>query len=266
MSNEHTILNTDTSLFDEFGRCTPQDLTAAAHQRTRRYFQLAPILRDDKASYERLNQAFAISEHLSLEEFSGRIDKLIANIVANDQLKAMLNGTWVPFVLPKAEYQDIGAAMEQTYLPAVEQAFSSKFPEYSFTNHAPKSLAGQLKAVKESRHTKLLSAMSDDVVVGIYFPALLEYSLPAAIEQIQKLPESCLLAGGYDTAAAFISQPDLLLRKDGYPPLLWLSGLEAAEENTGYHFEAYGYDLSFNRRVHFGHVAEYWASACVVLG
>ncbi|XLM23265.1 hypothetical protein MKD33_18855, partial [Chromobacterium piscinae] len=60
--------------------------------------------------------------------------------------------------------------------------------------------------------------------------------------------------------AAFIGSPDLLLRRDGYPPLLWLSGLDGEKEGVGYHFEAYGYDLTFNRRVHQNMAAEYWAS------
>jgi hypothetical protein len=35
---------------------------------------------------------------------------------------------------------------------------------------------------------------------------------------------------------------------------------------VGYHFEAYGHNLTFNRRPHFGQAAEYWASGLVVLG
>jgi hypothetical protein len=108
--------------------------------------------------------------------------------------------------------------------------------------------------------------MENDVVVGVYFPCLLEYSVQAAREKIAQLPNNCLLAGGYDTAAAFIAAPNLLLREDGYPPLLWLSGLETDSEYAGFHFEAYGYDLTFNRRVHYDHVAEYWASAIVITG
>ena len=33
----------------------------------------------------------------------------------------------------------------------------------------------------------------------------------------------------------------------------------------GYHFEAYGYNLTFNRRPHLGHAAEYWSSGISVL-
>jgi hypothetical protein len=168
--------------------------------------------------------------------------------------------------LPKASYQDIGTALEDDYIPVVEKAYIEQFPEYSFTNHSPKSLQNQLQVTPGGRHQQVLDAMADEIVVGIYFPCLLEYSVPAAVERMATLPENFLLAGGFDTAAAFVSAPELLFKKEGYPPLLWMSGLTSVEENVGYHFEAYGYDLTFNRRVHLGQVAEYWASALVVLG
>ena len=57
----------------------------------------------------------------------------------------------------------------------------------------------------------------------------------------------------------------LLLRRDGYPPLLWLSGVEAEAPDAGYHFEAYGYNLTFNRRPHLGQTAEYWWHGLTVL-
>ncbi|MBV5349669.1 hypothetical protein JZU71_00435, partial [bacterium] len=101
-------------------------------------------------------------------------------------------------------------------------------------------------------------------MVGHYFPCLLEYSVPATIEQLQNTPSEILLAGGFDTCAAFIGSPDLLLKSQDYPPLIWLAALEAERKDVGYHFEAYGYNLTFNRRPHFGQVAEYWASGLVV--
>lgn len=59
--------------------------------------------------------------------------------------------------------------------------------------------------------------------------------------------------------------PDLLLRTDGYPPLLWLTGLAGEKPGIGYHFEAYGHDLTVNRRAHLGQTAEYWWSGISVL-
>ena len=73
------------------------------------------------------------------------------------------------------------------------------------------------------------------------------------------------MAGGFDTAAAFVAAPDLLLRGDGYPPLLWLAALDGEQPGIGYHFEAYGHNLTFNRRAHLDQTAEYWWSGITVL-
>jgi len=169
-------------------------------------------------------------------------------------------------MLPKAAREDIGEALQEDCLPAVLGSFKAEFPKYDFLNHNKDSLAGKLGVAPGSRHERLLEQARASEVVGVYFPCLLEYSLPAALEQMAGLPEQFLLAGGLDTSAAFVALPGLLLRKEGYPPLLWLSALTSEKEGIGYHYEAYGYNLTFNRRAHLGKAAEYWASALVVLG
>ncbi len=252
--------------FDEYGRCLPAVIEAPAHKETRRYFSVTQPEIDYKKIYTRLNDNFNFSMTLSVEEFQQRVVAIIDRLNTDTKYSNINKGVAVPFILPKAQYEDIGEALENDYLAAVQKSFNDMFPEYSFTNHSPQSLKGKLSVVDEARHQKLLNAMQQGVVVGVYFPCLLEYSVPAAIEQQTHLPEEFLLAGGFDTAAAFIGCPDLLLRKDGYPPLLWLSGLAAEKEGIGYHFEAYGYNLTFNRRAHLGKVAEYWASGLTVLG
>ncbi|HEC74403.1 MAG TPA: hypothetical protein ENI26_08525 [Methylophaga aminisulfidivorans] len=261
---QEDIMSETTPLFDEFGRCLPTGLSSHAHQKTRRYFLIDKPEIDYAASYQRLNQAFAISDALSQEQFEKRVSSILDGIANDESMKAILNGVKVPFILPKALYDDIGHAMDTVYLPAVASAFHTSFPKYEFKNHSANALNGQLKVADNSRHQNVLEQMASDVVVGVYFPCLLEYSVPAAVERISSLPKQFSLAGGFDTSAAFISMPNLLLRKEGYPPLLWLSGLASVEENVAYHYEAYGYDLNFNRRVHLGQVAEYWASGITV--
>jgi hypothetical protein len=264
IKSQENVMPEISPLFDEFGRCLPTSLNAPAHQKTRRYFLIDKPDINYSASYERLNQAFSISGVISQEQYESRVRAILADIAVDELMKPILNGVMVPFILPKAIYDDIGKAMESTFLPAVQSAFNSVFPDYDFKNHSPKPLDGQLSVASGSRHEQVLNQMADEVVVGVFFPCLLEYSVPAAIERMATLPEQFSLAGGFDTSAAFVSMPDLLLRKEGYPPLLWLSGLVSTEENVAYHFEAYGYDLTFNRRVHLGQVAEYWASGLTV--
>ena len=45
----------------------------------------------------------------------------------------------------------------------------------------------------------------------------------------------------------------------------WLAGLQGEKPGIGYHFEAYGYNLTFNRRPHLDQTAEYWWSGVTVL-
>ena len=256
----------NNSQFDQYGRCLPRNIKGAAHEESRRYFKLAEQELDYEKIYSRLNTNFSIKDAVSVQDFKLRVEAILQKVSNNPELQPMLNGVFVPFILPKADYNDIGTAMEDIYLPAVGQSFNDAFPDYDFTNHSPVSLKQQFTIEQTGRHQHLIDTMKTDVVVGVYFPCLLEYSVPAARERMASLPDECLLAGGYDTAAAFVAAPNLLLREDGYPPLLWLSGLESDSENAEFHFEAYGYDLTFNRRAHNDHVAEYWASGLTLLG
>lgn len=252
----------NTAYFDQYGRCLPAHLTEKVYEKSRRYFSVVQPKLNYTEIYQRFEQVFDIANDLSLQEFESRAEAILKSLSDT----GITEGVGVPIILPKADYSDIGQALDDIYLHAVQLSFNTKFPGYSFDNHSPSTLEGQFSVAPGSRHDTLIDTMKEGVVVAYFFPSLLEYSVPAAIEQISHLPKHFLLAGGFDTAAAFIGCPDLLLREEGYPPLLWLSGLETATQGVGYHFEAYGYDLTFNRRAHLGSVAEYWASSLVVLG
>ncbi|WP_228488002.1 radical SAM/SPASM domain-containing protein [Rhodocyclus gracilis] len=256
------------ALFDDTGRRRPPaGLSAPAAATTRRYFVCTQPALDYAAIHARLHAHLAAHGEAapSLAVFAARADAILDRLRADPTTAPLLHGVHVPFFLPRAHHDDIGAALDTHYLPAVATAYRERFPDYAFVNHHKSPLAGTLSPTPGARHETLLAAMQAGDVVGYYFPCLPDFSLPAAVEQLGELPAQFLLAGGFDTAAALIGSPDLLLRRDGYPPLLWLAGL-SAEAGEGYHFEAYGYNLTFNRRVHLGKSAEYWASGLVVLG
>ncbi len=252
--------------FDMYGRCVPSRLIAPVHRETRRYFAISQPEIDYPAIHARINKHLGMAEALSAMEFEQRAEAILKDLRADPQTRNLVDGVRVPFMLPKASYGDLGEAIENIYLKSVGGAFSEKLPKYTFVNHHKGGLAGKFSIEPGSRHERLIQAMKQSPVVGYYFPCLTEYSVPAAIEQMASLPAKFLLAGGFDTSAVFIGSPDLLLRTDGYPPLLWLAALRGETEQAGYHFEAYGYNLTFNRRPHFGEAAEYWASGLVVLG
>lgn len=257
------------SLFDEHGRCVPSDgITAAVHRKIRRYFDCTQPEIDYADIHRRISTHLGGNGGLSAADFERRAEAILERLRADPRSGDILEAVRVPFFLPRGieAGRDIGESLDQRFLPAVAAAYVEKFPGHDFINHHKSGLAGRLSIVPESRHDRLYGALAEDCVVGWYFVALSEYSVPAAIEQVAELPEDFLLAGGIDTCAAFIGSPGLLLRTEGYSPLLWLTALAAEKEGIGYHFEPYGYDLTFNRRSHLGAAAEYWANALTVIG
>lgn len=254
-----------SALFDEHGRCIPTGISAPAHRKTRRYFALVQPEIDHAAIHARTSRHLG-NLNITPEEFARRAEAIRNNLQATPQTREILKGVGVPFLLPRATHADYGEALERVYIAAVHDAFAEKFPQYRFTNHHKDSLSGKLGIAAGSRHERLIQALQDGPVVGYYFPCLTEYSVPAALERMATLPSQFLLAGGFDTSAALVGSPNLLLRTDGYPPLLWMAALKTEKELVGYYYEAYGYNLTFNRRPHFGQAAEYWASGLVVLG
>ena len=252
------------SFFDDYGRVIPKGLTAPAHDVSRRYFSFPEIDLDLDQIYSRITRHLDISEDvISLETFKARVEKIRKEIVSNESISGIQNGIGIPFIVPQQKDADIGELLERRFLPAVEASYRECFPDYSFVNHNTDRIVGNLQCSPESRHSTFMEAVETSTVVGILFPCLTEFSIPAAVEQVSALPKNFLLGGAFDTCAAFIGCPELLFKPEGYPPLIWMSGISGPKDDVGYHFEAYGYNLTFNRRAHLGHVAEYWASSLV---
>lgn len=252
--------------FDLNGRCIPTDISAEHHKKTRRYFILEQPKIDYETIHARLVKHLAFKQPISVDAFATRADHILDKLRDNPACSNILNGVHVPFMLPQQASDDIGTRLDQFYINAVKTSFEETYTNNTFTNHYKDSLTGKLSIAVDSRHERLISMQAEQMVVGYYFPCLMEYSVPAAIEQTAHLPEHFMLAGGYDTSAALVGSPDLLLRKDGYPPVLWMAALDTEKQGVGYHFEAYGYNLTFNRKPHFDRVAESWTSGLVVLG
>lgn len=256
----------NSSLFDKFGRAVPQTTQGAVHVATRRRFVCEQPTLDYGAIHARLIKHLAPNATISASDFESRAQAILAKLRKDAKTASITDGVCVPFLLPQGRVDNYGKELEEKYVLAVGESYHATLPSYSFVNHCKVTLSGKVTVVPESRHQRVLDAMSNDVVVGYYFPCLLEYSIAAAIAQTQASSDALLLAGGLDTCAAFVGSPDLLMRKDGYPPMLWFAALLGDEPGIAYHLEAYGYNLTFNRRPHFNHAAEYWGSGMVVLG
>jgi hypothetical protein len=266
---DSSLLSQETAIgiFDPYGRPFPRDLKSAAHAKTRRRFVCEQPVVDYGAIHARLMSAYGHDPStISAAEFERRAEKVLGDLRADPTLSNVAAGVKVPFFLANLTDDDQGRALDATHLPALKRAYVEKFPSRAFVDHNKEPLAGTVTIAQGSRHERVIGAARGTVAVGYYFPCLLEYSVPAALEQVEAMPEKFSLAGGADTCAAFVGSPDLLYREDAYPPLLWFAALTTDDPMVGFHLEAYGYNLTFNRRVHFGHAAEYWGSGVVVLG
>jgi len=254
--------------FDQHGRCTPRSIDAPVHSESRRWF----LFRQPEIDYEKIyartvaHLAEGKTPQTSVAEFKTRAEAILSALRADPASSNIVEGVGIPFLIPATAIEDYGQALEEKFIPGVARAFETELPSYQFTSHNTAKLSGNLTISQESRHDQLVDTVGRQDIVGYLFPCLLEYSIPAARQIMNDLPKQFLLAGGIDVCAALVGSPDLFLRFDGYPPLIWLAALNAENENIGYHFEAYGFNLTFNRRPHLGQVAEYWSGALVVLG
>ncbi|MBT4162878.1 MAG: hypothetical protein HOC70_10285 [Gammaproteobacteria bacterium] len=253
------------NLFNEYGRLVPESLTNAVYEQSRRYFLCDAPSTDLDDIYSRTCNILGPADDLTADDFRGRIEKILSSLESDPATKGITAGVHIPLLIPRMDIDDLGSALEEHYLPAVERAFLQRLPEAEFSNET-NGLAGKLSVRDGSRHGQLLEKLAKQSVVGVYFPAMTEYSVPAAVEQIQRMPENCLLTGGIDLCAALIAAPDALIRKDGYPPTFWLTAIQGESENICYHFEAYGYNLKLYRRAHLGQTSEYWWQGITVLG
>jgi hypothetical protein len=257
-----TVIDHEVDAFEASGRCKPLQAAGSAFK-VRGYFKCSQPKIDYAAIYRRVATHLG-SPQISVEEFERRAQRIRSRIEDQVETAGLLNAVAVPILLPKATHVDLRSALNDHYVPAVAAAFAETLPEYRFVNHHP--VDEELQVHPGCRHQQLLQRLQQEDVVAYWFAAFAEYSIPAARQRESVLPEDFMLAGGVDTAAALVACPDLLLREDGYPPLLWLAALSSARDDAGYFFEAYGYNLTFNHRPHFNQAAEYWNSGLVVLG
>lgn len=247
-------------MFDQNGRLIPHANSVVYRKESRRYFTLAQPKLDLTAIYQRFDKHLKLGGLLSLTDFERRSEEILNGLNKNEATKNMTKGIHVPFIcLPSVD--------EKTYLSAVGESFKDMFSQYSFTNHCKSLVEGKVAA--GSRHDQLLAACKERVVVGWYFAnCLSEYSVPSQREVVQNLPPGLMLSGIVDAASAFVGSPDLLMKNQDnlYPHLLCCSAIVPPDEKFFYHFEAYGWNLTFNYRSYIGAVAEYWAGGLSVMG
>ncbi len=225
-------------LFDKTGRrIKPKDLKASICDPNKNYYVKQPAVIDYS---DRLYRGFEKTGLLSCMSAADFTDEAIAliNEVNNDkQYKDLLNGPYLPIIIPKSKLTDLGAMTEEL-VGAAEKAYKKQFPNRPFTNYRKNDLKGKVSIIPGSRYEQLLNKIKDESVVGIYFPTALQgYSVDAQREQMSTMPERFILSGPLDTAMAFTMYSDVLGR-DGSTPVYDCSAVQWQSSESSLNFSA----------------------------
>ena len=248
-------------LFDVSGRRIPSPGIGAPVNPACTRYGLSQPPTDHSVIHSRITEHIPGADVVSRGEFEQRSGALLESLRGGETTRDVAQGVYVPFVLPRGRFADHGQALEEVFLPAVGRSWKARYPKYNFTNELKGGLAGKVTVAPASRYERLVAAMAERPLIGIYFPlALSGFSVDAALRQMADLPEGFVLSGAYDVCAALIGSPELAMKTDGYPPQLDLSALESPAPRYAYHFASYGYNLTFNGRFHNGLASDYCTS------
>lgn len=227
---EISLRTPEIKLFDKNGRrIPPKGLTSVVCDPDMNFRLIQPRFGTADDCIDRLmrfQQMFPTS--MSLAESEGKIDGLLNEIQNNKLLINLLNGIYLPIVLPRIEAKnfDYGTILGQIFLPALRKIHEVQLPDRNFYGYRKDELAGQVRIMEGSRHEQLVERMKQGIVYGIYFPNPLQgFSASASREQMSTLPESLILSGGFDAIVAQIMYLDVLAR-DLKTPKYNLSSLQ----------------------------------------
>jgi hypothetical protein len=208
-------------LFDKYGRRISEGLSANACDANRNFRFDQPKLKaevDYANRIMRLHGCLSVDTGITAEQFQQETERLLTLIRDNPQIANLVNGVYLPIVLPKLITDDLGAELEY-YLTAVGNSYTKVFSDRKFYNHRKGTLTDEVKIVDGSRHGQLIAKMKQGPVIGIHFPNPLQgYSVNASREQMATLPEEFILSG-LDTAIAMAMYPDILARNFNIPGL-----------------------------------------------
>jgi len=233
-------------LFDKHGRRIPENLRASVCDANTNFRLNQPGL-DYDAQYAnrimRLHGCLAVDTGSTAEQLRIETERLLALIRGNAQIANIVNGVWLPVVMPPFVGDDLGTVLEQ-YLEGVDKSYVKTFSDRRFNNYRKGTLAGKVSVVDGSRHDQLTDRMKQGSVMGIHFPNPLQgYSISADREQMKTLPRGFILSG-VDALIAMMMYPEILAR-DGDTPGLGLAAFSWQSVDYSLLFTASGENLGF---------------------
>lgn len=249
---------------DKSGRIipTPQERVYAVTDR--KYFCLQQPDLDLSSIFERYYKLFkgAALAGFDLSDFKQQVEILCERISRDSTVADLLNGVYVPFILPQKKL--LGERPISYLVKAAGESFQNVYPQFEFKLLSERDLDVDLEIKDGSRWETVETQWVKRTLVGLYFPtAMSGYAIPDHTVALSRLADNLVLSGIPDVASSIIGSPSLLMKNDGkYPNLLALGAFaekDEAHRHMFHFFEAYGWNLYFNRRSQIGAVSEYYS-------
>jgi hypothetical protein len=239
------IKKTARKLVDKHGRFIPLGLSSPVVDADYRYHFNSFFDREE--CFSRMAEAFNCYSMISVDDYIGRVRKIIERVRNDEQLSQLLLGTNFLVLLPKIDITDYGRTLAEVFIPKLKQAYGLAFSNGNFNIYEPvEELIGEISLIDGSRYDKLVEAMAKGPVAAIYFPTAFQgFSPLAAREMIQTLPGDVILSGGYDISAAIIGCP-MHLARGNKMPVLQMSAFKWQSPESLLEFKPSIDELTFN--------------------
>lgn len=254
-------------LFDKNGRRIPQGLNARVIDPDNDFYLSQPemtTLDDYGSRILRLHNNLGINTGITAERFKREIERQLVLIQGNPRVANILNGVWLPMILPKLETDDLGMVLGQ-YLEAAERSYVRTFPNRKFNNYRKGELKDKVSVAESTRYSDLVKRMQQGPVVVIYVPNSLQgFSINASREQVESLPESFAVSG-LDTIIAMVMYPDVVAR-DWHTPGLDLAALSWQSADYSLCFKANDDKLDFGCGGNLAFASVYSSAGLVFFG
>jgi len=239
--------------FDKQGRCIPSAEMRVFAKEPSNYYKIKQKKIDYEKSLTNLESNGLINSELKLNTFVETLELIIYEIKNNKKYENILNGVKFPFaILNNHNNEDIGLNLENFLLPRLKNSFTKIYPDCHFKAvlQSDSKLKGQLNFCEHSGMRELYNFSKENLIIGWYFPqALQEFDINSQRIQFtlfDKLKESKIaLSGGIDTVSAMIADPEMLINKNHYSPILCMSSYVHNDPRLVLLLKNYGPHLEF---------------------
>ncbi|MCD4762043.1 hypothetical protein K8R32_03735 [bacterium] len=205
--------------------------------------------RDGDYSYRirRLTKCLSIGKKITPGHFRAETRRLLTLIKNNPKIANIVNGVWLPIILPRLTTDNLSEALDQ-YSIAVNKSYLKTFSGKKYYGFRTNKLKNKVSVVKGCRHRQLIARMKKGPNIAIHFPnPMAGFSIHADREQMLDLPEGFFLSG-MDTPIAMVMYADILAGNKA--PALDLAALSGPNHWESLYFKSYSSDLTFGGTAH----------------